>query len=222
MSMPLIRASFCIAAFAGAASLLVGDPWRAKLGVIAALAGLVALAGWRFGRRLVAEPLPEPAEPLPPLALDAAALADAEARVRDAARGGEGFEGALHGVAAALKGELGAGASRVFAVDRTSGRLLLAEMFAEQPGFRARARALSPTDTALQDALDGVPPAEAAPALALVVTREGSAVALLELADIGLDVERAPRDRLLATARAALEAALPRMARPRALGVVPA
>jgi hypothetical protein len=193
-------------ATAAGALMAFGPTELRSLAADLALALAAAAFGlWRVGVALERR-LARSVAPAAPLTLGAEALAHAQGTVLRAAADAPSFEAALLETAAALRGELGARATRVYLLCSDAGRLAVSELIAECPGFRAPARALAPADALLERAAREQRPCLDLPRfLALPVLGDGVPAALLELIGFELTIDEAALDWLLAAARAALE-----------------
>jgi hypothetical protein len=204
MLLRLSRLSIGLAAAAGGL-MAFGPPELRSLGGDLALALAAAAFGlWRVAVALDRR-LTQPVAAVAPLALDAAWLADAEGVVTRAAAEAASFEAALLETAAALRGELGARAARVYLLGGEPDRLSACELIADRPGFRSPARALDPSSPVLARAAREQRVCLDLPrVLAVPVLRHGMPVALLELTGLELRIDEAALAALLSVARDAL------------------
>ena len=227
MLLRLSRLSIGLAA-AAAGLMAFGPPELRSLGGDLALALAAAAFGlWRVAVALDRR-LAQAVAAVAPLTLGAASLREAEGAVARAAAEAPSFEAALLETAAALRGELGARAARVYLLGGAPGQLSVCELIADRPGFRSPARALAPSSPLLERAAREQRVCLDLPrVLAVPVLRQGVPVALLELTGLELTIDEAALARLLSVARDALDeratqpAAVPRLAHRRSVAVRP-
>ena len=222
MLLRLSRLSSWLAAAAAIGAVAGPAAQRGRCTDVAIAFGILAILTWRLG---VAEHRRrERAEDAVPDArtIDAAVLEEGIARIRDAVHAAAGLDAALHAVADALRGELGAETVRVFRVAQGDAGPMLSLLVAATPGFRAPAQPLGDGASALARALaQGRPAADLPHAVAIPVCHDGRAVAAIELRRFTLAFEEPAVRGLLEAASAALgpragaEAALQRAAAPR-------
>jgi len=190
MLLRLSRLSSWLAAAAAIGAIAGPAAQRALCTDVAIAFGIAAILTWRLGvaehrrREAGEDAVPEPRS------VDAAALAEGVARIRDAVHGASGFEPALHAAADALRGELGAETVRVFRVAHAEAGATLSLLVAATPGFRAPAQPLADSGPVLARAIaQGRPAADLPHAVAVPVLADGRAVAAIELRGFALAFE---------------------------------
>ncbi len=205
----LPRLSFWLAAVSGGLAVTLHGVVQAVCGAIAVGAGFVAYMAWRasLARKLKVRRTPTESA----LWFNEAAVAEAEENIRRAASRSPGFESALHAVAFALQGEIGARSHRVYAINpdvdvHADDVPVLLEMFADQSGFRGVARHFGPREDAMARAIREKREVAAFPmALAVPVCRLGEVVAVIEWRAIDIAIGLGEVARLLHATRAALD-----------------
>jgi HPt (histidine-containing phosphotransfer) domain-containing protein len=181
----------------------------AFLASLAALATCAALALWRVAlvQSLLANADHRAADKGPPAApLAASAFHDAALGLARVCHAAGSFEVALHGVAAVLKGEIGAREARVYRVVCVDAvQVELAELVAARPDFHGIGRCLRWHESPLARAVRMRRPVLAPPdAAVLPIPMAQGVAAVIELAGIELEIDPAALAGLLDRAASVL------------------
>jgi hypothetical protein len=210
MPIHLSRAFFWLAAVGAVSAWASSGTVQAVLASASGSLAFAAYVTWRADLTATLKARADADSVLPARPFDAASIAEAEAQIARAAAQAPSFEAALHGVARALKGEVGARDSKVFLVAQTGqggqGSPTLVELIPGQAAFRVKARALAAGEGVMARALAGQREvAHELVALAVPVARDGVVIALVEWRGIDFEVDGRALAGLLAAARSALE-----------------